>query len=410
MRALERNSVVVAVVTALSAVMVFVTLAVEPVIATAGARSPAEIAAILAAAALSLIVFALRFRLGVGWSFALIIVIDLVCLAIFGERPAGVAPPLFAITVSLCRRMPPRTSVLFVAAFIVCDGLIQVARGAGSVDAERVGLDVPAEVILPILLFNVVFNSAVPAAAGWWMRTNDARVRSQAELVDATNRSRDLAVAEAVLKERGRMARELHDVAAHHLTAVAVSARALERCDDEATTVGLREQILSHTDEAMESMNDVITVLRDPNSSDSTGEVAPQESAGDLPELFDRVRQRGLLTVAEVNVDLTDMDLPVSTSHAVYRIVQEALTNAERHAPGASLSAEITADPAAQCVRILVRNTAGTAPGESLEGAGLGLLGMRERAELLGGELSAQPSSNGFTVRASLPLKRGEQR
>lgn len=409
MRAMDRNLLVDAAIAVLSAATVLITVAVEPLVfSTAGPR-PAAIAVLLTATVAALSGYLLRFRIGIGWSFAAVAGIYLLYLAFAGEAPAGVVPVLFAITVSLCRRVTPRASALTVAVFVLVNIVLQLARGVWPADAERLGLATSAAVVLPLLVFNLVANSAVPAAAGWWLRTNDARVQAQAELVEMTRQSRDLAVAEAVLTERGRMARELHDVAAHHLTAVAVSARALERVDDATIAARLRAQLLCDADQAMESINDVITVLREPAPPGGDGERAPVASVQHLTQLFDQVRQRGAVTVGDVHLDAVDESLPRSTSHAVFRIVQEALTNAERHAPGSTVTAAVTADAAAGHLEILVRSTAGTAQTAGIDGTGTGLRGMRERAELLGGTLSAQPSGNGFTVRARLPLTRKEQ-
>jgi signal transduction histidine kinase len=207
----------------------------------------------------------------------------------------------------------------------------------------------------------------------------------------------------ALLEERTRIAREMHDVVAHHMSLIAVQAEtAPYRLDDLSESTKNEFATLSAT--AREALNDVrrlLGVLR----SDGPAERAPQPELADVATLVEASRRAG------VSVDLT---MPVNggltVSHAVglcaYRIVQEALANAGRHAPGAWVQVVVERDP--DVLRLdIVNGPPTTAPEVPHEAArpGHGIAGMRERVALLGGSLSVEPNIlGGFLVSAVLPL------
>ncbi len=207
----------------------------------------------------------------------------------------------------------------------------------------------------------------------------------------------------ALLEERTRIAREMHDVVAHHMSLIAVQAEtAPYRLDDLSESVKSEFAALSAT--AREALNDVrrlLGVLR----SDGPAERAPQPKLDDVATLVDASRRAG------ISVDLS---MPVNgdaaVSHAVglcaYRIVQEALANAGRHAPGAWVQVAVERDP--DVLRLdIVNGPPMTAGPARLDGGrpGHGIAGMRERVALLGGSLSAEPNIlGGFIVSAVLPL------
>jgi len=207
----------------------------------------------------------------------------------------------------------------------------------------------------------------------------------------------------ALLEERTRIAREMHDVVAHHMSLIAVQAEtAPYRLDDLSESVKNEFAALSAT--AREALNDVrrlLGVLR----SDGPAERAPQPKLADVETLIEASRRAG------VSVDLSmpaNRDAPVSNAVGLcaYRIVQEALSNAGRHAPGAWVQVAVERDP--DVLRLDIVNgpptTAGEGPVEAAR-PGHGLAGMRERVALLGGSLSAEPNIlGGFMVSAVLPL------
>jgi signal transduction histidine kinase len=206
----------------------------------------------------------------------------------------------------------------------------------------------------------------------------------------------------ALLEERTRIAREMHDVVAHHMSLIAVQAEtAPYRLDD--LSEGAKEEFAALSAIAREALNDVrrlLGVLR----SDGPAERSPQPQLADVATLVDASRRAG------VSIDLSmPVDGDAAVSHAVglcaYRIVQEALANAGRHAPGAWVQVAVGRDP--DVLRLDIVNGPPTTEEVSLdsERPGHGIAGMRERVALLGGSLSAEPNIlGGFAVSAVLPL------
>jgi signal transduction histidine kinase len=223
----------------------------------------------------------------------------------------------------------------------------------------------------------------------------------------------------AVRQERARIARELHDVVAHHLSLMAVRAEtAPYRLAELPAPV--REEFGSLSAAAREALADMrrlLGVLRD----DGPAERAPQPQLADLPVLIDAARQAGLpveLSVLSGPAPMTPGPVPSAVGVCAYRIVQESLSNASRHAQGAPVT--VSLDHRAEGVLLRVANgpgptgsptgspmegTARVTAGEGSRRTGHGLTGMRERVALLGGSLSAGPSPDGgFVVSARLPV------
>jgi signal transduction histidine kinase len=207
----------------------------------------------------------------------------------------------------------------------------------------------------------------------------------------------------AVLEERTRIAREMHDVVAHHMSLIAVQAEtAPYRLAD--LSDGAKQEFAALSATAREALNDVrrlLGVLR----SDRPPERNPQPQLRDVATLVDATRRAG------VTVDLSmPANGSTAVSHAVglcaYRIVQEALSNAGRHAPGAPVRVTVARDPTA--LRLDVVNGPPVLPAEvPARGSrpGHGIAGMRERVAILGGSISAEPNAvGGFAVSAVLPL------
>jgi signal transduction histidine kinase len=198
---------------------------------------------------------------------------------------------------------------------------------------------------------------------------------------------------DAVDHERARLARELHDVIAHNLSVVVVQAagaRAAGLGDDE--TLGRIERTGR---ESMVEMRRLLGVLR--QSPETDVGLAPQPGVSDLPALVERVSSSGLRVGLETCGDLEG--LPTTVSLCVYRIVQEGLTNVLKHADGAAAQVRVEGTPDAVVVEV-----ADDGPGERGAGGGHGLVGMGERVEVFGGELTVGSApGGGFVVRAVLP-------
>jgi len=212
-------------------------------------------------------------------------------------------------------------------------------------------------------------------------------------------REREVATREAVAAERAAIARELHDVVAHHMSVMVVqagAARAVGARDPAATAEALR-QIEASGRTGLAEMRRLLAVLK--AEEDGNGR-APQPGLARLGELLDAMRASGLPVGAVV--EGTPRPLSPGVDLSAYRIVQEALTNALRHAGGASARVVVRYEPDA--VQLEIGDDGPGPPEESEASGGHGLIGMRERVQLFGGEFVAGPRpGGGFLVHARLP-------
>jgi signal transduction histidine kinase len=200
-------------------------------------------------------------------------------------------------------------------------------------------------------------------------------------------------------EERDRIARELHDVIAHSLTVsllhVSSARLALDEDPEEAERAMREAERLGR--ECLTEVRQVVGLLRH-----ESGTMAPLPGAAQLSTLVDQFRRAGADVAFATDGDLSA--LPNTLGLALYRILQEALTNAARHAPAAPTAALLAVTSTGA---VLVVDTAGV--GGSVVGAGSGLLSMRERAQMLGGTCVAGPMDGGWQVRAELPLRSGSR-
>lgn len=230
----------------------------------------------------------------------------------------------------------------------------------------------------------------------------NVRVRrsATAQLVEEEKRSQATKAAHAVLEERSRIARELHDVVAHHMSVIAIQAEAVPlkaKGDAAQLEAGLAE-IRGLSLEAIAELRQVLGVLRD---EDGRKETTPMPGVERLDELVANARSAGLAVLVKRSGPIDE--LPATVGLSMYRIVQESLSNAMRHAPGATVAIEIGRQ--GDIVQVRVANGPGTKAARASQGAGQGLIGMRERAALLGGTLQAVPvEGGGFEVTARLPV------
>jgi signal transduction histidine kinase len=278
---------------------------------------------------------------------------------------------------------------------------------------RRVAAVVAAGVVLAVLgsaIHGAVFGdyfgalSAVvaPAVVGRFVRHQREQSRRLQELTGQLERERELNVARALADERARIARELHDVVAHTISVVAIQADAAEAAldADPARARAPLQTIRRSAAEALTEMRRLLAVLR---ADEPPGELAPSPGLDRLPALIDRARAAGVDVALEVTG--AARPIPASLDLSAYRIVQEALTNVGKHADGAPAS--IALDWGQDALAIEIRN-----PGTNLEradtnGSGHGLIGMRERVRMLGGEFNAGPAGGGFVVSALLPYPEG---
>ncbi|GAA2444879.1 sensor histidine kinase [Actinomadura vinacea] len=243
-------------------------------------------------------------------------------------------------------------------------------------------------ILAGIVLIVLAFGDAVGGR-----RTAEAILREQEEL-----RRQDLA-RQAVLEERARIARELHDVVAHHMSVIAMQAEAApykipELPDAARQTFGL---VRDAAREALTETRRVVGLLR---SDDESAERAPQPGLDRLDDLLAVARRSGL--AAGVTVVGVPRPLAAGVDLSAFRIVQESLSNAARYAPGSRVLIKIRYGP--ELLRVTVTDDGPREPPAESHGGGHGLVGMHERVVMLGGTLEAGPrAEGGWSVVAELP-------
>jgi signal transduction histidine kinase len=245
---------------------------------------------------------------------------------------------------------------------------------------------------LPLLLYVVATASAY--GLGMWMRSSQLRATRLAGLTARAGEVESHAVA---VGERARLAHDLHDVVAHHVSLIAVRAETAPYAHPDLSVEAkqLLAAIATDARSALLELRGVLGVLR--RAEDDGAERSPQPTLSDLPALVEKARAAG----DAVTLRLEPSDWAgLGTGHVAYRVVQEALTNARRHAPG--LPVHVIVSP--EVSRLLVRVTNPyVAEGPSTVEDGHGLVGMRERVEGIGGSLAAGVQGDLFVVEADLP-------
>ena len=252
-----------------------------------------------------------------------------------------------------------------------------------------------------LLLLGLSFATVLAAwALGRFRRLRIEQVAALAERARAAEADREERDRRAAAEERARIARELHDVVAHSLSVMVRQAEAGRYvADRDPAAAGRVLATVAETGrEALTDMRALLGVLR---ADSGTGENAPQPTLDDLPDLVERVRASG--QPVRLRVEGEPRPLDRAAHLAAYRLVQEALTNVVKHA-GPQADAEVVLTWTAAALTIRVTDT-GTSDGpRPADGGGRGLLGMRERVQLVGGRLTAGPRrQGGFAVEAELP-------
>jgi signal transduction histidine kinase len=227
-------------------------------------------------------------------------------------------------------------------------------------------------------------------------------VRALTERAERAEREQQLLAAQARAEERARLAGEMHDVVTHRVSLMVLQAGALRVTAPDAPTRKAAEELRAAGCRALDELRDLVGILRTtPDGGQTPAEAHP--STAELAALAAESTAVGLATELVEDGD-PQLASPV-VGRTVYRIVQEALTNAHKHAPGARVTVRVRYDPAE--VRLEVRNTPATRPVDAgLIGTGseLGLASLQRRVELVGGTLHAGPAPDGgFCVEATLP-------
>ena len=284
----------------------------------------------------------------------------------------------------------------------------------GAHQPRRSGLYVLVMVIVGIVAAGVATNALIARvnvgdwipvgvwlSLAWALGTEVRRNRIQNEqlrvLAQQLADERDARAREAVSLERSRLARELHDVVAHNVSLMAVQAEGAGRVlqGDQPQVRAALAAIATTGRDTIDELRRLLGILR---ADGAEAQLAPQPGLADLAPLLDRVRGSGLAVDLTVTGD--PIALPAGAQLSAYRVVQEALTNTLKHADASHVAVDLLYSPGAVEVRV-ADNGRPAGPGT---GTGQGLVGLRERVALYGGSLTAGQDTNGYTVRALLPI------
>jgi signal transduction histidine kinase len=329
----------------------------------------------------------------------------LVCAALWRRRTQPVAVAVLAVLASCVFAMAAGAAVL--AMFNAA--IRPPRRSLVAIAALALAADVAYPLVNPeggeFLVQSLIGVLCTGVALGWGLLVGARRelvrsIRDRAEWVEAEHRHR---VAQARAAERRRIAHEMHDVLAHRLSLLGIHAGALEfRPDAPAVEVAEAAAVIRTTAAtALEDLREVIGVLREEPESEAA---PPQPTLAQLPELVDESRAAGMTVRERVDRRVVG-SLPDALERAAFRVVQEGLTNARKHAPGAAVDIRLEGRDGEVVVEVVSRPPATVGvPPLAAAGAGVGLIGLGERLALLGGRLEHGPDEHGdFVLRATLP-------
>jgi signal transduction histidine kinase len=289
-------------------------------------------------------------------------------------------------------------------------------RTSGRTLAALIGLALVNTIVFPLiypgadayvaqLLVGLLITGVV---VGWglFVRVQRELVRSLRERAERLQAEQRLKVDQAREAERLRIAREMHDVLAHRVSLLSLHAGALEfRPDASPEEIAEAAGVIRATAHAaLEDLRGVVGVLRD-GAEDGAPE-PPQPTLDQIPSLIEESRAAGMRVRAQI--EPPPDALPAAVGRTAYRVVQEGLTNARKHAPGAAVDVAVSArEGDGLVVEVVSRRPVGvavTTAGDRMPGAGTGLIGLAERVALAGGELRHGPDATGdFVLRATIP-------
>lgn len=337
------------------------------------------------------------------------------------ERPPLACALLGAFVLLLRRRLPLTTFVLTLPSVLVTDAVFATLAALytlASLTRHRVLLGVCAATFavcnitvwswpspefadLPdtsstlIAVSYSLAEAVAPVFLGQLAQARRELSLRLAEISKGREREQQLITQSVLAKERAQLAREMHDVVSHQVSLIAVQAGALQMRSHDAEVTETASAIRRLSVHTLEELRHMVGVLRASGSRPT--ELTPQPSLADL---------RRLVVGSDLDATL-DTDLPDGLApplqRAVYRTVQEALTNVRKHAPGARTTIRVQHEDGT--VHATVTNTAPTRPPLPLPGSRHGLVGLRQRAELLGGTITSGPTADGgYEVHLELPV------
>jgi signal transduction histidine kinase len=330
-----------------------------------------------------------------------------------------------AVVTSIAMHAPPGAAVLapLIALYTVAatrERQVSVAAGVIALAALTIGVAAGTAVPATVDRVNVhalgFLLAAVVVAACWLagknVRTRRAYVAELTAKAARTEADRQAELARAAAEERARIARELHDAVVHHVSVIAVQAGAARMLSGNGTGPADASQMWSAVeDTARQALTELRQLLGLLRHGGETPGLAPQPRLDQLGRLLDETRGAGL--PAELRVDGEQVPLTSAAEHSAYRIVQEALTNVMKHQGQVptvvslryrprELEITVVSDPVSAPPPV---SSASRLPGTPPAARGHGLIGMRERVAMFGGDLDAGPTPDGgFTVHARIPI------
>jgi signal transduction histidine kinase len=336
------------------------------------------------------------------WLFAVLDAAVLALLLVLRRR----APfPAFVAVAVLTVLSPALDAGLTVLAYAVGryvgrwqPRIVTAALGFVVVTHLWTGGDVGAQVS-QVIGFLVLL--VLPGAVGALVRTRALLLQALRDRAEKAEAERELLARDAVLTERTRIAREMHDAVGHRVSLMVLQAGAIEMAAaDRQRVAQLAGQVQTAGRQALDELRQTVGVLRAEDAEEAPR--APQPGLGDLPALVDSCRAAGM-AVALTMPPEGSSPVDAAAGRAAYRVVQEALTNAGKHAPGAAVQVVVERPAGELALRVV--NGAPSRPADAdVPGGGYGLVGLGERVRTLGGRLHAGPRlDGGFEVVAVLP-------
>ena len=361
-------------------------LTITPAI-IAARREHIDVTLVVTLLVISCLPLALRSR----WPFAMVAgtaAATIVSFALIDSTSGGMPPAACAIALyTLASRTDRRTS-WHTGAWVV--GTLTVSALILRPGLELLGMNL-----------SVLAWSSLAVAIGDAVRSRRELLKSAVERAERAERTKEEEASRRVTEERMRIARELHDVVAHHITLVNAQAGVAHHlmATHPENALQALERIRDTSRSALDELRATVGLLRGSDESSAPREPAP--GLADLDALVDAFHHSGLDVALERTGQLRE--IPALTDLTAYRIIQEALTNAHKHAgPGA---ARVQVELAPDAVRISVLNDGSAKSGKG-DGTGHGMIGMQERAKALGGTFAAGPRpGGGFRVDAELPVR-----
>ncbi|MFI6386278.1 sensor histidine kinase [Nonomuraea sp. NPDC050547] len=325
-----------------------------------------------------------------------------VCLLGVVRLPRTVGTLTLAATAALALNAGTTQAFAPLAAPLVVSFLVYVLpwRQAFAFAAALALLAIPIWAPTWTALYFALSATALPALVALWLKTRYELIgslRRRAELADAERR---LLAERAEVAERRRLAAEMHDIVTHHVTEIVLNAEALRVTAREESARTAADQIRRAGARTLDELRELMQVVAgDELPGKSVGGRPPdRDTGGDLAELAS-----GEGITLEVSGDASAV--PAVVARAAYRVVQESLTNARKHAPGAPVTVSLSYF--GDRVEVEVRNQASRstpAPELAAAGSGMGLIGLRRRVSLLGGVFAAEDDGQGgFAVTATIP-------